>query len=329
MCFASSLKSMNHAPNLLALAFLASLSLGADAGAKAEAKPDGGAANADATMLAKVGARELTVREFQAKLREIPFFQLEMMGRTEAEAKRHVLRETFIRDSLFVFGAEEKGITKKQPALGQMMRVRANATLRAVRSRLPSAASIPKEELQRYYEENLIRYDAPERLAISRILVATAPEAEAVIAAFKTSSTYSTWEQLAREKSLDKATSLRGGNLGFLAPDGSSNEAGVTAPPELVKAASAVRDGEIVSTPVKEGASFAVIWRRGTRAGVKRTFAEAEAEIRDLVHRAKVERATKELIDGLRKNRVSPIDEAALALAEPPAPDAVLREPKK
>jgi len=305
--------------NFGALFALGALSLGADAG--------GGAAGE--VVVAKVGPRELTAQVLQARLAEIPFFQLEMMGKTEAEAVRHVVGETFVRESLLVFGAEARGISGKQPALNQLMRVRANATLRAIRSQMPAASAIGKEELQKYYDENRVRYEAPERLAISRILVATAAEAEAVIGAFKADATYTNWEKLAREKSIDKATSMRGGNLGFLAPDGRSNEAGVTAPPELVRAAGAVRDGELVPTPVKEGEGFAVIWRRGTRAGTKRTFVEAESEIRDLVHRANVERATKAHIEALRKDRVGVIDETALALAEPPPPDAVLREPKK
>ncbi len=280
------------------------------------------------TVVATVAGRTLGLRDLDALLQGVPGFQFDTLGATESAAKHHFIDDAFVRETLLAKGGEEKGFTAREPTLSLRKRVLANATLRAIRAAVPTAAQIPRDELQRYYDENRARYDSPERIALSRILVATQADADAVIAAFQKDATYRNWETLARDKSLDKATSMRGGNLGFIAADGSSNEAGVRADAALHRAASAVKDGELVPAAVKEGNQMAVVWRRGTRAGQKRSFEQAELEIRELVHRAAMERAAKDHIATLRKERVSPIDETAFVLAEPPPPDAVLREPR-
>ena len=70
-----------------------------------------------------------------------------------------------------------------------------------------------------------------------------------------------------------------------MSADGVSNEAGVRVDPTLVKAAGAVKDGELVPHPVPEGASFAVVWRRGTVPASKRTVEESSAQIRAALFR--------------------------------------------
>ena len=72
------------------------------------------------------------------------------------------------------------------------------------------------------------------------------------------------WSQFARDSSLDKATHLRNGDLGFIHADGNTDTPTLRVDPALFAAADKLRDGELAAEPIKEGTHFAVIWRRGS-----------------------------------------------------------------
>ena len=156
-------------------------------------------------------------------------------------------------------------------------------------------------DVRAYYERNRARYDAPARYQVWRILCKTSDEARAVIAAAQADPTPKTFAQLARDHSQDKATALRSGNLGFLTADGTSNEPGLRVDPAVVRAAQAVRDGDIVPAPVLEGELFSVVWRRGSTAAQKRTVEEVAAPIREILARERVKTAVDALVASLAR----------------------------
>lgn len=271
-----------------------------------------------------VGSRTVTVGELEDRLGEIPPFQMATLGATRADVLRAYLDQVVVRDMLLAAGAEQKGLDKELPTSHELDRARSNATLRALRKQYASPAAVPAEDVKRYYEENRSYFDAPERINVWRILTKTRDEANAVIDAAKREPTTTKYEDLAREHSIDKATNLRGGNLGFLAPDGTSNQAGLKADPALVKAAQTVKDGEIVAAPVSEGDAFAVVWRRATVPPSRRSLEDATPQIRTTLYRQRTEAAEKKLIDDLRAKDVKNVDYTLLGIIELPAVDAGL-----
>jgi len=84
----------------------------------------------------------------------------------------------------------------------------------------------------------------------------------------------------------------------------------------LVKAAQAVKDGELVPQAVVEGASFAVVWRRGTVPANRRSVEESAAQIRAALFRERTETAEKRLIDDLRTQNVKEVNEGLLGVIE-------------
>ena len=152
-----------------------------------------------------------------------------------------------------------------------------------------------------YYEKNESRYSAPERIQIWRILCTTREDAQRVLEAAERDPTPRAFSELAREHSLDRATYLRGGNVGFILPDGGSNEPGLHIDPAVVRAAQSVRDGEIVPAPVVEGAYYAVVWRRGTQQATRKTVEEAAVSIREVLWREHFKIADRPLVMALRK----------------------------
>jgi peptidyl-prolyl cis-trans isomerase C len=188
--------------------------------------------------------------------------------------------------------------------------------MRALREEAGTSQTISSDEILKYYAENKSRYEAPERYSLWRILCKTREEAVAVLESAKKDPTIPNFQSLARDHSTDKATALRGGNLGFVALDGVSNEAGLKVDPALVKAATTVKDGELVPSPVDEAGSFAVVWRRGTVGASRRTLEEVSAQIRDTLHKQKLENAEKTLLEDLRKRELKELNEPLLALID-------------
>lgn len=297
----------------------------ADAGAEAGREHTADEVARRAKIAVKVGTRAVTVGELEDRLAEIPPFQLATFGVSRDEIIKAYVDQVIVRDLVLGAGAEQRKLDESLPTKHQLQRARSTATLRALRAGdLKSPASIPLEDVKKYYDENRSRFDSPERVNLWRILCKTHDEAETVLAAAQKELTIPKWTALAKEHSLDKATNFRGGNLGFIAPDGTSNEAGVKVEPSLVKAAASTKDGELVTQPVPEGTGFAVVWRRTTVPATKRTLEEATAQIRATLYRERTEAQEKKLIADLRAQHVRDVNADLLKIVELPPLDAGL-----
>ncbi len=196
-----------------------------------------------------------------------------------------------------------------------LARGKAETTKRIVRNQAESAP-ISSDDVQQYYNSHLDTYVAPERYGVWRIFCKTREEAAAVLDAAKKKPTPEGFTDLARVHSIDKATNQRGGNVGFVGLDGTSNEAGVHIDPAIAKAASLVKDGELVAAPVEESAGgvsgFSVVWHRGTVGASTRTVQQVDGQIRDTIAKTRGEDAVKNLIADLRSKNVKDENDSLL-----------------
>jgi foldase protein PrsA len=74
--------------------------------------------------------------------------------------------------------------------------------------------SLTEEDLRRYFEEHRAEYEEPEQVRASHILVETEEEAREVQRLLSEGADFA---ELAREWSIDRGSSVRGGDLGFFA----------------------------------------------------------------------------------------------------------------
>jgi peptidyl-prolyl cis-trans isomerase C len=296
--------------------------------AASHAAPDDDVARR-AKVAIKVGTRTVTVGELEDRLAEIPPFQAATFGASRDEIVKAYVDQVLVRDLVLGAGAEQHKLDETLPTKHQLERARSSATLRALRTGdLKSPASIAMEDVKKYYEDNRSRFDSPERVNLWRILCKTREEADTVLTTAKKDLTIPKFNDLAREHSIDKATNFRGGNLGFLSPDGTSNEAGVKVDAALVKAAASAKDGDLVPQPIAEGTGYAVIWRRTTVPATRRTLEDATAQIRATLYRERTETQEKKLIDELRKKNVRDVNADLLKIIEIPALDAGVSLPR-
>lgn len=277
--------------------------------------PDAESARRARTVLT-VGTRKVTIGELEDHLAAIPLYQLSQFGGSREAVARAYLDQILVRELVLAGGAEQRGLDKELPTKQLVDRALSSVTLRKNRIGYASAAAIPMEDVRAYYEANRARFDSPERINLWRILCKSREEAITVLESARRDPSIAKYNDLAREHSIDKATNLRGGNLGFVGPDGASNEAGVKVDPVLVKAAQSVKDGELVAQPITEGAAYAVVWRRGTVPANRRSPEESAAQIRSALFRERTEAAEKKLIDDLRVRNVKDVNEGLLGIIE-------------
>ncbi|MFO0666954.1 MAG: peptidyl-prolyl cis-trans isomerase [Polyangiaceae bacterium] len=264
-------------------------------------------------VVAKVGARTIPLGDLEDKLAAVPLFQRAVFGKTTDEVRANFLDEVLVADALVAEAATKEKFGERVDVRLKIARAKAEATLRATKAEVPAAATISKEEVSKYYDAHIDRFVVKERMQLWRIMVKTEAEAKEILELAKKDGTPKEFGRLAREKSLDKATYLRNGNLGFVAPDGAASEAGIRVAATLPAAASKVKDGEFVPQPIAEGEFFSVVWRRGSTPAKKQTVEQASSEIRDAIVREGIEKRTKDLLDGLRKKNVKLVDHAGLA----------------
>jgi peptidyl-prolyl cis-trans isomerase C len=315
------------------LAVVLTASAGISGGTRAD--DDAGAAGVRrAAVVARVGdgpgAREITVGELEDRLAAMPPFQRAMFGASPDAVRHAFLTDVLVRGALLDRAADAADVAGNPAVEYALDKARANAAYRALRASAGSASSIPMGEVQAYYDENRARYDSPERIQVWRILCATRDEARSVLDEAVAAPTPKQFIELAREHSKDRATYLRGGNLGFLAADGVSNEPGLQVDPAVVRAAQGVRDGEFVPAPVAEGAYFGVVWRRGTIAASAHTVQQATAQIRDALVKLHVKRDAEALVARLRSTAVRDKNEDLLDQADiAPLPPATRPAPSR
>jgi peptidyl-prolyl cis-trans isomerase C len=285
-----------------ALASLLAVALGAVFAAPSAAADD------DGTVVVKVGDSSYTVADVQLRLRALSPWQLSTMG-SDAEAIKKTFAHKVLVPELLYFEEAERRKLEQEPATRDRVRdILRRALENQIREDL-AKEGVSADEVKAYFEANKEKFDTPERVKLWRILVEDQAKAKKIIADVKAADTKAPelWTKLTREHSVDSATKLRDGDLGFVRPDGQTETPQLRVEPALFAAAHEVKDGEVVPEPVAEGDKWAVVWRRGSMPAVSRTLAQEENSIRQILTRKKLQSERKSLVDRLRKEHVKEV----------------------
>ncbi len=267
---------------------------------------------ADAPPVARVGSETVSADALTRRLAKLPDFQRDALGATPDLLKRHVLESELIPDLLY---AQEAARLKLADGPGVRQRTREllrEAMDRQLRRQTAASSPVTAAEIRAYFDANRSRFETPRRLHLWRILTDDEALAKKIIAESKGVDGIQHWTQFARDGSLDKATHLRNGDLGFVHPDGDTDTPTLRVDPALFAAGDKLADGELSPEPLKEGLHFAVLWRRGSMPGVSRSLAQEESSIRQVLERRRAEQARDELLGRLRTQYVTANNDALL-----------------
>lgn len=134
---------------------------------------------------------------------------------------------------------------------------------------ISSEVEISEEELRTFYEENTSLYSIPAMYRLSQIVVSTEAEANQVIEELNNDSSF---EALARERSIDETTASQGGLLGYVPENSTSVEE------QVLEAAGGISAGEWSDpVPVEEG--FVIVFLHETTEGVEFSFEDVKGRI--------------------------------------------------
>jgi peptidyl-prolyl cis-trans isomerase C len=267
---------------------------------------DAGAPSDDASSyVAKVGGRMITIADIDRKIASVPLFQLRYFGKTREEIRRRFVEETVVKDELYVQGAEAEKLTDLPEVQERIRSVLRSAVINKISAEAAAAGPITDDDVRAYYEKNSSTYHAPARIVLWRIVVGSKEEAAKVIEQAKTDLTPKKWNEIAREKSLDKTTNMRGGNLGFVEPNGNTSDPNLKVDPALVTAAEKVKDGELVPEPVADDSKWSVVWRRQSMKAVDRPLEFEGPQIRQILMRERTDKRIGEAVGELRKKYVT------------------------
>jgi peptidyl-prolyl cis-trans isomerase C len=269
--------------------------------------PSGALADGKTEVVVTVGNTSLTVAEVERRIRSLPSFQQASFGKTPQEIRKNFVEKVLVPELLYSEEASRRKLDQTP-----VVRDRIRDTLRqALEAKLKDTATdVTPEEIQAYYDANKHRFNTPRRIKIWRILVKDEALAKKIVAEVKGNDLKGapSWTKYARENSIDKATNMRDGDLGFVSPDGQTEMPQVRVDPALFNAADKVKDGEVVPEPVKEGDGFAVIWRRGSLEAANRTLAQEAPAIKQIVGRQKVSDSIGDLAQKLQQEQVKNVN---------------------
>jgi peptidyl-prolyl cis-trans isomerase C len=257
-----------------------------------------------AAPVVTVGSASMSAADVSRRLAAIPAYQVSRYGSTPEEIKKRFVEEVLVPEMLY----GEEALRRKAdqtPALRDRLReAHRDALDRGLREEVLKQQPVTPEDLKKYYDENKARFETPKRIRVWRIQVADEAAAKEILAKAKGADGVKAWSEAAREKSLDKATAQRSGDLGFVRADGTTDVPRVQVDPAIFAAADKVADGSVVSQPVKEGDKWSVLWRRGSVEATKRTLEDETPSIRQVLERRRVDAARQELLTNLKKDQV-------------------------
>jgi hypothetical protein len=252
-------------------------------------------------VIARVGQREVTASALAVRLDALSAFQRRALGTTPERIAKGYLEAVVIPEELLALEGRKLLTTPRS-------RARERAILRDLLvSRLSREVAehepVTDDESRAYFDQHPELFSRKERIRLQRLLVATEDEATQLIAKAKALTTADAWRSFVRKHSLDKATAERGGELGFVAADGSTDVAELEVDPALFAAAKNAKDGELIEKPVKEGQRFAVVFRRGSRPETQGSYTREAPKIRQYLHELRVERTLATRLEQLRKSQ--------------------------
>jgi peptidyl-prolyl cis-trans isomerase C len=270
--------------------------------------------------VATIGDRKITLGEAQARLDTVPLMQLKNLGSDPATVKARFVEQLATLE-LLVQGARDKKLHERRDVRDRIRDKLRMALLNDLHREALEAGEVSDEEVAKYYDENRSRYAAQQRLKIWQIVLGTRAEAQDVLNIIANDEEYAKdpiagWDKLARERSLDKATSMRKGNLGFVQPDGVTAHKDIKVPAILFQAASKIADGELLKTPLKVDKYWVVLQRRGSVVTPERKLDTEATAIRGVLAKQKVAERQKELLDELRARYVKEKNPSAVDAIE-------------
>lgn len=286
-----------------------------------EAPPSAGEARR-AKVFATVGSATITVGELE-----------DMINARSAYARKrfaepNVLRafaDDQVKNELFYQGAQKLGYEQDAEVARFLDQTLIQLFVRKEFEQAVSPDDVPQGDIAKYYEENPEQFRRPEMRRARHILVASKQEAQDILTQLGSNKS-TNFRALAKERSLDTETKLRGGDLLYFTKDGTlvGKRDTDAINPTLAKTAFELDETGDLSKPLDLGdGKWSVLELTGVRPEKVQTLEQSSGLIRRKLWRQGREAALNKLMTDLRaelKPELYPERMSAIVLAPPSEP---------
>lgn len=265
----------------------------------ADAALDPAAAQRRAQPIATFQGGQVTLGELEDTLaQQTPF----MRNRYRDPKALQELVDRMVRFELLANEATRQQWDQRKPVQEAVAQNAVQAMMRVEFDEKLSASSVPKQDIDAYYKTHIDEYVQPAMQRASHVLVATEAEAKDLLAQAQ-SMDVRAFRQLARDKSIDEATKMQGGDLHYFDLQGNvRGENAGPVPPQIVKAAFTLKTvGDTLAKPVKIDRGYSILKLTGTRPALSRKLDEVADTIRAKLWRERREQAVEAFVSKLRE----------------------------
>lgn len=235
-----------------------------------------GCGSGEDKVVAKVGDKSITVSDLKKAWTKLP--------RSEAMTKKQALL-MLINKELLILEARKAGLDRDERIARELERIKSAKIPEEFNRIMAAQVSVSEEEVRRYFEESGM--ESYTEVRVSHIVVRTREEAEEILEKLKGGADFA---QLAKERSLDKDTAERGGDLGYW-------EQGVHFG-TFVQKVFPMKVGE-VSAPLQDPRGMYRIFKKCEERPIG--FEKQKPRIKSLLERRKLKQKREEYLEQLRK----------------------------
>ncbi|MEA3506042.1 MAG: peptidylprolyl isomerase, partial [Elusimicrobiota bacterium] len=211
-------------------------------------------------VIVYVNSRKITVEDFKERMEGVPDYY---MGFIATRGGKRQYLTSMIKEEVLLKKAYDMGLDERERVKRQIESLKREVLLAAAMEELrEKEINISDQDLRTYYENNRDKYANPREVKVSHVLLSTQKKAEEVLEKIRRGTSF---ENMAREHSIDTVTAINGGNLGYFSR-------GEMADPVLEKAIFELDRVGQVSDVIKTQFGYHIVKLTGRRRGDKKTF---------------------------------------------------------
>jgi len=252
-----------------------------------------------ATVFATVGSETITVGELEDVINARSPYARKRFAEPEV---LKTFADDQAKNELFYQGAGKLGYAEDPDVVAFLDQTIVQLFVRKEFEATGTPHDIPLEDVAKYYQENPEEFRRAEMRRARHILVASKEEAKDVLEKLESDKGV-TFRALAKERSLDTETKLRGGDLLYFTEDGKlvGKEGGAAINPTLATTAFKLETTGKLSKPLDLGdGKWSVLELTGIRPERVQTLEQASGRIRRTLWRQERENELKKLLIDLR-----------------------------
>lgn len=276
----------------------------ADAAAPAaDTAKDDGETVENVAVVATYSGKKLTSEDVLAEIERLPGPSRAYLS--APDRKRQFVENIILNDLLFEEG-KKQGYDTDPDIDRQVADMRKRLVVQKLMRELQKPPEITDEQAKQYYDDNPNLYSTTQ-IKASHILVKDEETAKQIRAELEKDP--SKFAELAKEKSTDRTSGARGGDLGKFAQG--------RMVPEFEKVAFSLQPNQL-SQPVKTQYGWHVIIVTEREEGERKPFDQVKEQIRATMRNKALQDAMQSRFDGLKQSANLQIDETVLSGITPP-----------